>query len=107
MAGQGHLLQYLPELTPAEKQTLFLHISQVNPMACTDLYKSSMGMDGGSTEHTSKHLSGLAAFNPEASDEEDAFSVAPKLATFEGAAVLALGARKDNDKYAAYADCGK
>ena len=27
LAGQGHLLQYLDELTPTEKQTLFLHLS--------------------------------------------------------------------------------
>jgi UDP-N-acetylglucosamine/UDP-N-acetylgalactosamine diphosphorylase len=67
-----------------------------------------MGMEAGSsTGQSSKHLSGLAAFNPEASDEEDAFTVAPKLAAFEGATVMALGARQDNDKYAAYADCGK
>jgi len=29
-------------LSPAEKQTLFLHLSQINPTACTELYKSSM-----------------------------------------------------------------
>ena len=90
-----------------EKQTLFLHISQINPSACTELYKSSMGMESNSTAQSSKHLSGLAAFNPEASDEEDAFSMAPKLAAFEGASVLALGARQDNDQLAAYANCGK
>lgn len=106
LAGQGHLLQYLDELTPVEKQTLFLHLSQINPTACTELYKSSMGMEGNSTEQSSKHLSGLAAFNPEASDEEDAFSSAPKLASFEGATILAAGANKQSQELEEYAQAG-
>lgn len=83
-----------------------MHISQINPTACTELYKSSMGMDS-SNGQSAKHLSGLAAFNPEASDEEDAFSVAPKLAAFGGAMTMELGGRQDNSDIAAYADCGK
>ena len=54
----------------------------------------------------SKHLSGLAAFNPEASDDEDAFSSAPKLAAFAGATTLAVGSREYIDQQTAYAKCG-
>lgn len=48
----------------------------------------------------------MAAFNPEASDEEDAFSSAPKLASFEGATVLAMASNKQSSQLESYAQAG-
>lgn len=61
MSGQGHLLQYLPELNDEQKQTLFKQIGMINPSACNSLYNSSMVVDDSGVEK-SKHLSGLVAF---------------------------------------------
>lgn len=82
-------MQYLPELTEKEKATLFKHIGQINPSACNNLYNSSMVVDDNSASK-SKVLSGMVAFQAEASDEEDAFGTAPKLQHFEGAVTMNL-----------------
>lgn len=54
--------------------------------------------DNGGDGEKKKHLSGLAAFQAEASDEEDAFGTAPKLQAFEGATMLSLAAMKAENK---------
>lgn len=51
-----------------------------------------------SEQQKEKNMSGLAAFQAEASDEEDAFGAAPKFSAFKGATILNLAQIKRDGK---------